>query len=188
MDTKAFDEFVKNQQEASPGGRIDWDRQRTEWLKYLDDLYARIESFLERYTSSGQIKLDYRPVELNEEYLGTYPSRQMELRIGRQLVRLIPIGTLLIGSKGRVDVTGPAGRGQLVLVDSKAGGPADLFHITVDIVDIGGRPQAKPRKPPKPTKDIEREWRIAPRPPERSFQAFTKDAFLDLIVEVTLNG
>jgi len=184
MDTKAFDKFVRSQQDTSPeSAHIDWDQQRSEWLTYLDQLYAKVESFLDKYTSSGQIKVEYQTIELDEDHLGTYPAKQMALKIGRQIVKLVPVGTLLVGSKGRVDIIGPAGRAQLVLVDSKAAGPADLFHVTVNIV--GRRPHAGPRKPPK---DIEWEWRIGPRPPERSFQAFSHDAFLDLIVEVTLNG
>ena len=180
MDTEAFDKFVRSQQDASPeSAHIDWDQQRSEWLAYLDQLYAKIESFLDKYTSSGQIKVEHQTIELDEDHLGAYPAKQMVLKIGRQIVKLVPVGTLLIGSKGRVDVIGPVGRTQLVLVDSKAAGPADLFHVGKR------RPHTGPRKPPK---DVEWEWRIGPRPPERIFQALTQDAFLDLIVEVTVNG
>jgi hypothetical protein len=47
----------------------------------------------------------------------------MILKIGRQEIVMTPIGTLLIGAKGRVDVVGPAGRARLVLVNSQASGP-----------------------------------------------------------------
>ena len=47
----------------------------------------------------------------------------MILKIGRQEITMTPVGTLLIGAKGRVEVVGPAGRTRLLLVNSKAFGP-----------------------------------------------------------------
>jgi hypothetical protein len=49
----------------------------------------------------------------------------MILGIGRQEITLTPVGTLLFGSKGRVDVEGPAGRTRLVLVDQQSVRPDD---------------------------------------------------------------
>jgi len=123
-DNKTFDEFVSRQHETDPEtALIDWEKERDQWLAHLDRLYSTVESFLAKYVRSGQIRYEYRPVELNEENIGSYSAKQMVLRIGRQEVDLVPIGTLLIGSKGRVDVRGPAGRAQLLLVDSKVSDP-----------------------------------------------------------------
>lgn len=140
-----------------------------------------MESFLAKYVRSGQIRYEYRPVELNEENIGSYSAKQMVLRIGRQEVDLVPIGTLLIGSKGRVDVRGPAGRAQLLLVDSKVSDPKSLIHVTIS---VGGKPPSAPRKP---TRKIEWEWKIVTRPPERRFIEITQQTFFDLILEVA-NG
>jgi len=182
MNNKTFDEFVKGQQEnEAEAASVDWDKQRDEWLAHLDHLYSKIESFLSKYVSSGQIRYEYRPVELNEENIGSYSARQMVLRIGRQEVDLVPIGTLLVGSKGRVDVRGPAGRAQILLVDSKVSDPRSLIHVTVS---VGGKVPPRPRKR---TQEIEWEWKIVTRPPERRFIEITQQTFFDLILEVA-NG
>ena len=182
MDVKEFDEFVKRQQEsAAEVASVDWDGQRKEWLDYLDKLYQKIESLLRKYVSSGQIQLGYRPVELNEENIGSYAAKQMVLKIGPKSVVLEPIGTLLIGSKGRVDVIGPAGKAQLLLVDSKASGPGSLIHVTVG---VGRKP---PAPPPEPTREIKWEWKIVTRPPERRFIEITQQTLFQLIMEVA-NG
>jgi hypothetical protein len=183
MDVKEFDEFVKRQQGPTPGvASIDWDNERKEWLDYLDKLYQKIESLLDKYVSAGQIQREYRPVELNEENIGSYSARQMVLRIGRQSVVLEPIGTLLVGSKGRVDIIGPAGKAQLLLVDSKASGPASLIHVTVG---VGGKLPAPP--PPKSLQELKWEWKIVTRPPERRFIEITQQTLFQLIMEVA-NG
>ncbi|HXY79000.1 MAG TPA: hypothetical protein VEI08_00035 [Candidatus Bathyarchaeia archaeon] len=182
MDTKAFDEFVKRQQEApSSLGPIDWDEQRREWLAHLDSLYKRVESFIAKYVAAGEMIYEYQNIELNEENIGAYIAKQMKLKIGRQIVTLVPIGTLLIGSKGRVDVVGPIGRAQIILVDKEASGPASLIHVTVS---IGGKTSGTPNRPPK---RINWEWKIATRPPDIRFEELTQESFLQLILEVA-NG
>ena len=182
MDVKEFDEFVKRQREASPGvASMDWDNERREWLDYLEQLYRKIESLFHKYVSTGQIKLGYRIVELNEEHIGSYAAKQMVLRIGRQEVVLDPIGTLLIGSKGRVDIIGPAGKAEILLVDSKASGPRSLIHVTIG---VGGKQHAPPTES---RKEIEWEWKIVTRPPERRFIELTQQSRFQLIMEVA-NG
>jgi len=182
MDVNEFDEFVKRQQEAAAGiASVDWDGQRKEWIGYLDKLYKKIESLLHKYVSSGQIQLGFRPVELNEENIGSYAAKQMILKIGPKSVVLEPIGTLLIGSKGRVDIIGPAGKAQFLLVDSKASGPASLIHVTV------GREGSLPPVPTKSRREIKWEWRIVTRPPERRFIEITQQTLFQLIMEVA-NG
>jgi hypothetical protein len=185
MDTKDFDEFVRRQQSAVSVAavEINWEKERDEWLGHLNRLYSKIESFLSKYVSSGQIRYEYRSIELNEENIGSYAAKQMVLRIGRQEVDIVPIGTLLIGSKGRVDVSGPAGKAQLLLVDRKAPGAASVFFRVK--IGAGGQLLAASESPQNPK--IEWEWRILTRPPERRFIEITQEAFFDLIMEVA-NG
>jgi hypothetical protein len=102
----------------------------------------------------------------------------MVLRIGRQDIVLKPIGTLLIGFKGRVDVEGPIGRAQIALVDKKAFGVASLVHVTVG---AGGKLPVAPKKPPE---EIEWAWKIVTPPPERRFVEITQQTLSQLILDV----
>lgn len=182
MDSRDFDEFVKHQQQgAAVAVSVDWDKQRDEWLARLNALYARVESLLDKYLSSGQIQFKYKIVELTEEYIGSYSATQMTLWIGRKEVLLVPIGTLLIGAKGRVDVIGPAGRAEILLVDKRAAGPASLIHVSVG---IGGKLPTPPSESPEA---IEWEWKVVTRPPERRFVEITQESLFQLIMEVA-NG
>jgi hypothetical protein len=182
MADSAFDEFVTRQRESAlETTSIDWTQRLEEWLGYLEKLYSKIEGFLEQYISSGQIQREYRAVELNEENIGSYSARKMVLRIGRQEVDLVPVGTLLLGSKGRVDISGPSGKAQLLLVDSRAPSPRSLIHVTVT---IGARSPVPKTETPK---DIQWAWKIVTRPPDRRFVELTQQSFFDLILEVA-NG
>jgi hypothetical protein len=135
---------------------------------------------LGKYLSSGQIRLEYYPTELNEVDIGYYAARRMTLRIGRPEVVLLPMRTRFIGSKGRVDVIGPAGKAEILLVDSKASGRPRIL-ITVG---VGGKLPVAPREPQL---EIESVWRIVTRPPERRFIEITQESLFQLIMEVA-NG
>lgn len=179
VDSRDFDEFVRRQQAgATDESGINWDQQRDEWLAHLGALYARVEVLLKKYTSSDQIQLTYRPIRLNEDNIGSYAAKQMVLRIGRKEVNLVPVGTLLIGSKGRVDIEGPAGKAQIILVDSRALTAASLVRVTVG---TGGALSLPPKKG---TEKIEWAWRIVTPPPERRFIEITQEALFQLIMEV----
>jgi hypothetical protein len=176
-----FGAFVKRQQIASAEGeRVDWTKERDDWLSYLNELYGQTESFLAEYIKSGEITLTYRDIELNEENIGSYRARQMILKIGRQEITMTPVGTLLIGAKGRVEVVGPAGRTRLVLVDSKASGPT--IKVTVS---IGGK-REPPLAEPAP-KEIKWAWKIATSPPTIRYIELTQESLFQAFMEVA-NG
>lgn len=182
MTVKEFDEFVERQRSGALGEtKVDWDRERDEWLAHLESLYSNIEALLSRYTSTGQISIQYRFIELNEEDIGSYRGRQMILRIGRQEVDLVPAGTRFIGFRGLVDVIGSAGKSSLVLANKDK--VSTLPRVTVRIL-TGGMPQAEPVDP---AVKIEWVWKILPRPPARQLDELTHENFFQLIMEVT-NG
>jgi hypothetical protein len=174
-----FDEFVKRQQVLAVRESIDWDKQRDEWLGHLNALYKNIEAFLKEYVGDGTIKLDFKEHRIIEVNIGAYASRKMIIHIGRQEIVLTPIGTLHIGSKGRVDVEGSAGKARLVLVDKDATGMRSTIKVT--IVD--------PKRPPKPEqearKDIEWTWKIVTSPPAVAFLELNKDSFFKVLMEVS---
>jgi hypothetical protein len=175
-----FDAFVKNQQPTEQGARIDWVQERERWLGDLNALYEKIESFLAKYIEGGTIKLEYGEMSLNEENIGAYTARRMLLRIGRQEITLTPVGTLLIGARGRVDVVGPAGRTRFVLVNSQASRPQ--IKMTVR---IAGQPEPPPKAEPR--EEIKWAWKIATSAPTIQYIELTQESLFQVLMEVA-NG
>jgi hypothetical protein len=173
-----FDAFVKGEQAAAAQGKeIDWAREREEWLGYLAELYAKVESFLAEYISH-EITATYRDIGLNEENIGSYKARQMVLKIGRQEITLTPVGTLIVGMKGRVDIVGRAGEARLVLVDDRSSA------IRVN-VSIGSRYVPQPVEAAQ--EKIKWVWKIATRPPAVQYIELTQDSLRRTLMEVA-NG
>lgn len=123
MATGSFDDFVQREVDAArkaSGSSTDWEREKAEWLRQLDDLHARIGTFLKPYIDAGQITVSTSPFEINEEHLGPYLAPQMSISIGSKTVTLEPIGTIQVGNRGRVDITSSLSRAQLILVENGA--------------------------------------------------------------------
>jgi hypothetical protein len=181
MDDKSeFDAFVKRQQQSVASTGTDWSRELEDWLRYLGELYGRIEELLQDYIKSGAIAVSYREIPLNEENIGSYTARQMTLKIGSQEISLKPVGTFLIGSRGRVDVVGSAGRTRFVLVDKDASRPNIRITATVRGQQAAPRPEA-------PSRPITWTWKIATSPPGIEYIELTQESLFRALMEVS-NG
>lgn len=178
-----FDNFVRQQKElaAKAATEIPFDpkKELDDWLARLNALYSQINEFLKDYIDAGSITTEIGNIELNEEFSGPYVAPTMIIHIGLQEIKLLPIGTMLVGAKGRVDVVGRAGTSRLLLVDKKATSPSQFIAIT--IVDPKNPPPAK-RTVPQP---IEWAWKIAGRPPTVVFVELNKESFLEMLLEVS---
>jgi hypothetical protein len=106
----------------------------------------------------------------------------MVIRIGGKTINLKPVGTLLIGSKGCVDVIGPAAKAQLMLLNRKLTSLSQLIHVSVG---VGGKMPVPP--PAKSPSEIDWTWRIVTRPPRREIVEINEDTFQKLLLEIT-NG
>lgn len=178
MGTQDFRKFVASQHVPDTGLDINWAEMRDEWLTDLDSLYKLIVEFLEEYIQAGSISYGFADVQLSEENLGEYRATRMDIKIGKQLVSLIPVGTLLVASKGRVDAVGSSGRAQILLLDQRARGPTDLIKVTVSIgKDIP--PPAPPQGQP-----ISWAWKIVTNAAPRKFVDLNKESFLALLMDI----
>lgn len=181
MTNSDFDAFVKRQQsEQQKEAIFDSKQQLEQWLGYLDALYQQITAYLQTYVESGATQIEYKDKTLNEDFAGSYIAREMILKIGRATVTFTPIGTMLVGAKGRVDVQGPAGTARLVLINKLATTARSLIRVTVRTAND------PPPPPPSPeaVTQIEWVWKIATPPPEMKFIELTQEAFFNMILSV----
>jgi hypothetical protein len=186
MSRSDFDEFVRRQQsgsnqDAAPEAAFDAAVQLEEWRSYLDTLYKQITEFVAPYIENGSAHVEYRPIELIEDFSGPYHVREMLLKIGRSVIVFTPIGTMLIGMKGRVDVKGPAGTARLALINKKITSGSQLIQVRVT---FAGEAPSPPPPSREAIRNIEWSWKIISRPPEMKFTELTQEAFFDMVLSV----
>jgi len=182
MSKKDFEKFLSNKTKASASGP-DWEKEKEEWLAYLNALYKRFEEALKKYTADGKIVISYDEIEITEENVGTYKAPKMIISFGNDHIILKPIGTFLIAAKGRVDMTGRRGTVKIVLVDSRMKRLQDHIKISVTVGN---------ELPPKKEIEIEPqeinwEWKFMTSPPTLVYQPVNEDTIYSTIMELT-NG
>jgi hypothetical protein len=182
-----FKDFVQRQRQPASEDVMDWKKERDEWLGYLERLYNLVSEYLHEYIYSNAIQVRESNIELNEENIGTYTAKRLTIVIGAQEITLTPVGTLLIGTKGRVDVKGSAGSSRLVLINKGITQPEQMIRITSTIVRRGKISSPPPALPKTLPEKIEWTWRIVSRPPTMQFIDLNKETFYQMLMEVS-NG
>jgi hypothetical protein len=161
-----FDQFVLEQLAAATGEKkINWEEKKQAWLQSLTELYEEIARLLVPYKGKG-VAIEYSTIQITEDFIGEYEATACAILIGRIPVRLIPVGTNLVGAKGRVDVLGPRGRGRFVLVDEAYVSPESK------------RESAKMSK-------RSFVWRIVSPPPRLHYSEITQESLQNLLLAVT---
>ena len=181
MNRKEFDRFVQHkQEEQAAAASFDDRKQLAEWYEYVDQLYEAVTVYVQRYINTGSIRIEYKIIQINEEFSGPYEMRSMLLHIGASVVVFEPIGTMLIGSKGRVDVRGPRGTARLSLINKKFEDARQMIQVRVS---PPGQPASAAEPPPK-LEEIEWVWKIMAPAPLLKFIPLTEDTFFDIILGV----
>lgn len=181
MSKQDFERYLADQKQQEVKA-FDADQQLQEWRDLLANLYSDVDRYMEAYVRQGSAKITLKEIELNEEFSGPYKVSQLILQITNSVVTFKPIGTMLIGSKGRVDVQGPRGTVRLTLVGKHIRSARDLIKITAAIVTPGQTVVPPPAPNPKAT--IEWVWKIAGVPPAMTFTDLDESTFFDMILSV----
>jgi hypothetical protein len=105
--------LVKKTQEVEKN-KVDWEARKTTWLKSVEDFYLNINSWLADFKNAELLKIKEKEIDLNEEYIGNYKTKRLEIYLGNDIITFTPRGTLIIGSYGRIDMRGPKGEALIV--------------------------------------------------------------------------
>ena len=173
MTEMSFDDFV-NQQIAKEEPSIDWTQIRDDWIKHLDEFYQLAKKFLQKYIDQDKVHITWATKQINEEHIGSYDVKSLEVQIGTIKVRFDPIGRLVLGVKGRVDMHGPRGTVKFVLVPKTDSSPTiRVIQETSSVV----------KDEPEPVIE-ELAWKILTPPPNIKYIELEEESFLSAIMEV----
>ena len=175
MSEKTFQHFLKANagvKENEP--KVDWNRTREEWLIALGELFEQVKGFLSKYE---EVKIDEEPIQLAESQLGTYQVSRLVLKVRGLKATLTPVGTIIVGGKGRVDLAGMKGTMRFVLVNEHAVSPAFGFSLKIGdkVIEEGvhhGVPEGG------------FVWKIATPPPKIRYGPLNADTFFDALLTV----
>ncbi len=67
MGKKDFDEYIDSIKSKTEITTIDWNKEKNDWLEYLNLLYNKIEQWIHEYVKAGKIVQTYKEKEIVEE-------------------------------------------------------------------------------------------------------------------------
>ena len=179
--TDTFDDFVDRQNQLAKDAEqsVDWAKELEEWRAYLKQFKSSVADFLQEHMQQDRVRLEYKAKRNSEENIGNYDVEVITIMIGNAKVELDPVGTVLIGAKGRVDMKGPKGTVKVVLVPKHSKGTG------LGMQALGHGETRKEQENEK--QPIEWVWKLATPPPSVKYTEFTKESFRTAIMEV-VNG
>ncbi|MFW5658476.1 MAG: hypothetical protein ACOCZ8_00715 [Bacteroidota bacterium] len=114
---KSFEEFLKSQTESKSETPVDWERRKDLWLNSIKQLYRQVRDWLRTYKDDGypiEILEEVPDIYIEEKLLGAYKAERLNFKVGRHQFQFQPVGTVIVGAQGRVDIYGPYGKRLLI--------------------------------------------------------------------------
>ncbi|AQV15308.1 MULTISPECIES: hypothetical protein [Acinetobacter calcoaceticus/baumannii complex] len=174
-----FDQFIQKHVKETKTVELDLEKEKSIWLDNIDKFYELAKKSLEKYIDNKTITFTYVDRILTEELLGSYSVKEVQITIGREVVKLCPIGTFLIGARGRIDMIGPKGKVRFTIVPPTSTGPKITFRV---VGESENEQSEDPVVPPEMWV-----WKIATPPPRISYIDLTCETFQSALMEV-ING
>lgn len=119
---KTFKEFFEDRKKNKSDKEekiIDWDERKNRWLKSVESLYNTVDNIIiKNFKDAGfQVSAKKEKVRLYEEYIGAYETDNYIVQANNILIKFFPVGTIIIGAFGRVNMLLPSETVKLVLQD-----------------------------------------------------------------------
>ena len=128
---KLVQRFAERQQKDDAENVVDWNEMKRWWVGTVHGLFDQIDGWLHSLIQSGSVQSIRKTTQLTEEDLGRYDVESLELVLASRKLTFEPIGTMLIGAFGRIEVSGPNGKAVLLLLntDSKVPHKEKRAHV-----------------------------------------------------------
>ncbi|MBF0462743.1 MAG: hypothetical protein HQL87_15295 [Magnetococcales bacterium] len=178
-----FAEFLKRKQSREePGRHIDWEGRRTIWLDRVQSLVQQIGVWLQPYQAQGLLDAQNFRHSIYEEAMGEYGRYEalgMTITMGLETVSLTPVGMVILGGLGRMDMDGPLGKIKMVLSDSDQ---MPSFRVVRIATSMPG--DAPPQNPENTGLSIKNrmasaEWYFVPPDNQRAMLLVNADTFTE---------
>lgn len=118
---KTFSEFFENRKKNEPkkSEKVDWEARKTQWLSSIENLYNTVDIIIiNNFKKAGfQVTNKKEKVRIFEEYIGAYDVENYSITADNIEIKFFPVGTIVIGAFGRVNMILPNETVKLVLHD-----------------------------------------------------------------------
>lgn len=172
---KKFNDFVNKLDEEAKKKRHEFNPQERieKFQTIVNGLYNDIDAWLQPNIEDGKIQTGLVPRMIFEEALGSYAIDDKWLQIGNARLSLRPVGTILIGTNARVDLSYKTKNIMIVRTGEKIESPGQLITIRFE-----GEPAPKKKDPGKEV------WKYVKENGRISYSTLNKESFENLVMNL----
>ena len=109
-------EYLKEKEQEQVNQEIQWNKVRDEWIQTVDNFLVLIKSWLAEEIQDGLIQIEECTEVIDEEHLGSYSVSSLKLYAIGKALSLRPVGRLIIGAQGRVDLESQSSGERIILL------------------------------------------------------------------------
>lgn len=84
-------------------------QEKQDYLQAVQELFGNIRRWLNEAETQGLATLQERSTEIEERLLGSYEAPLLSVKLPQGSVSFIPVGRMILGARGRVDLSSPKG-------------------------------------------------------------------------------
>jgi len=179
MGKLSFKEFVEQEKEVDARKKsINWKERKKLYIERLNTLFQDVKKFLCEFE---EVVVEDGSIIIEEESIGKYKVPSLSIRLFDKHAQLIPVGTNILGTPGRVDLVGDIDAKRIILADTNETSP-QLF------ASISWSDEARKQADKKAQEWLNRErdyvWKFLTNPPILRYIEFDKESFLSSLQEV----
>jgi len=116
---KEFFEDRKKVEDISTEKKIDWDDRKLKWINSVNEFYIIVDQLIvENFKNAGYSVFTQKEVVKNfEDFIGYYEIPNYIIKSENIDIKFFPIGTIVIGALGRLNMVLPKETIKVVLSD-----------------------------------------------------------------------
>jgi hypothetical protein len=115
-----FKEFLESRRKEQPKSlekQVDWNARKAKWLNSIENLYKIVDDIIVKNLKDAGYNIVTKKEEsrIFEDYIGAYSVSNYSIKTDQFEILLNPMGTIIIGAYGRVNMVLPKETVKLVL-------------------------------------------------------------------------
>ena len=161
---------------------VNWEKVLVEWKTHVSKLYNQVEHWIQKAEVWQKIQIERTQMSICEDYMGSYKIEQLLLKVGDNMIRFIPQGRLIIGSRGRVDIVCGNKKALLLLLGRNAQ-PSITIQAFQSESEYEKHKKTEGKKVKKPSSQ-DLVWKISNQIPAIEATLFTENEFTEVFEQL----
>lgn len=114
-----LNDFLKKKLNEKTKMEFNAEEEKKKWINSVNEIFRNIRMWVEEPIKNNLVEIIDEEVEINEERLGKYKISSLAIRSLWDTVYIRPIGRMILGAIGRVDIYSTKGKYSILLTVDK---------------------------------------------------------------------